>query len=139
MPREKGRGRTINESGKLRCFSLILDRLFLLEQRFLIEGCRGNWVCLRVELEFGRRFGLSRTTENERSNYVSNDVEETWKRVLPSDGCVFTASRGTFAFAAESLGLFHSPPSFFTSLSSVLKSQRLREIGEPAWREEHGT
>lgn len=39
----------------------------------------------------------------------------------------FTASRRTFAFAAESLGLFHFLPSFFSCLSSALKSQCLRK------------
>lgn len=37
----------------------------------------------------------------------------------------FTASRRTFAFAARSLGLFYFLPSFFSSFSSVLKSQCL--------------
>lgn len=37
----------------------------------------------------------------------------------------FTAGRRTFAFAARSLGLFYFLPSFFSSSSSVLKSQCL--------------
>lgn len=45
---------------------------------------------------------------------------------------VFTTSRGTFAFAAESLGLFHFLPSFFSSLSSLLKSRRFYENGGSA-------
>ena len=73
----------------------------------------------------------------------------TWKKrgnaFYPPNGCVFTASRGTFAFAAESPGLFHSPPSFFTSLSfrikeptvSVKKESQQRERERE--REEHGT
>lgn len=42
---------------------------------------------------------------------------------------IFTASRRTFAFVAEYPGLFHFLPSFFSFLSSVLKSQRLHKKG----------
>lgn len=56
----------------------------------------------------------------------ANDVERSWNTVY-SSMVIFTASRRTFAFVAEYPGLFHFLPSFFSFLSSVLKSQRLHK------------
>lgn len=50
----------------------------------------------------------------------------------------FTAGRRTFAFAARSLGLFYFLPSFFSSLSSVLKSQCLDKKRRERRREARG-
>lgn len=125
-----------DETGKLRCkfpcFSRFGSRLFLLEGgvRTTIPDrgkSRVNWV-RRVALDWNLGVGL--VLGQLRMNVLIVSAMTWKKRGNPPHGCVFTASRGTFAFAAESPGLSSTLHRHFSpSLSSVLKSQRLREKG----------